>query len=130
MFFGTISKDLRAATMAEKFDRTGGYAGITDYGYDITGSADAASYGVTIYSNGSPEIQPEDAETRTIGFVFQPRWVKGLSISADFYNVEIEDNITQLGAGEVVRQCYVLGDNDLCEQITRTGDPFDDMPDG
>jgi iron complex outermembrane receptor protein len=125
----TYSKDLRAATMAEKFDRTGGLGAITDYGYDISGTADASKYQITIYSNGSPDIKPENAQTTTIGFVYQPRWLEGLNFTADFYNVEIKDNITAMGAAAVVEGCYLYNDDALCEQITRTGEPFADRPD-
>src|SRR5690606_22954829 len=53
----TVSQDVRAATMGEKFDRTGGVANVTDYLLDAAGTV---SYGITTFSNGTPDIQPEE----------------------------------------------------------------------
>ncbi len=119
---GTISQDVRAATMGEKFDRTGGVATITDYLEDPAG-ASTSSYSVTIYSNGSPDIRPEKARTNTVGVVYMPRWLEGLSISTDWYSVEVTDNINQVTAAAVVSGCYQDGNTDYCALITRTGDP-------
>lgn len=86
----TISQDVRAATMGEKFDRTGGIGNVTDYLLDPAGTV---SYGITTFSNGTPDIMPEEAKTMTIGAVYQPDWLDGLSFSADWYSVEVVDNI-------------------------------------
>jgi iron complex outermembrane receptor protein len=117
-FRSTLSHDVRAATIGEKFDRTGGIGNIADYLMDSTG---ATTYAITVFSNGSPNIQPEKATTETVGLVYQPRWLKGLSFSTDWYNVEVKDNIQQMSAGEVVRRCYQENDQQLCNLITRGG---------
>jgi iron complex outermembrane recepter protein len=121
----TVSQDVRAATMGEKFDRTGGIGNVTDFLLDPGGSV---SYGVTIFSNGSPDIQPERAKTKTLGFVYQPAGVRGLSVSADWYSVEVTDNINQITAGQVVGGCYQDNDPFLCSLITRGGDPSAEDP--
>ncbi|MBN2060160.1 MAG: TonB-dependent receptor [Deltaproteobacteria bacterium] len=124
---GTISQDVRAATMGEKFDRTGGLAFITDYLEDPAGGS-GSRYFATSYSNGSPDIKPEKARTHTAGIVYMPRWLKGLSISTDWYSVNVTDNINQIGAGAVVSGCYLDGNVDYCNLITRTGDPSTIVP--
>jgi outer membrane receptor protein involved in Fe transport len=75
----------------------------------------------TLFSNGSPDIKPEKARTSTVGLVYIPKWLSGLTFSADWYNIEVKDNIQQLGVGEVVRQCYQNNDQQLCDLITRGG---------
>ena len=121
----TVSQDVRAATMGEKFDRTGGVANITDYGLDPTGGT---AYGVTIFSNGTPDIRPESARTTVFGFVYQPHWAEGISASVDAYSIEVTDNINQITAAQVVQGCYVDNDVDLCNFITRTGPPLPAFP--
>jgi iron complex outermembrane receptor protein len=121
----TLSQDVRAATMGEKFDRTGGIANITDYFLDPSGGT---SYGVTIFSNGTPDIRPESAKTKVFGFVYQPHWAEGISASVDSYEVEVTDNINQITAAQVVQGCYVDNDQDLCGFITRTGPPLPAYP--
>src|SRR5690606_30003739 len=114
------SQDGRAATMGEKLDRTGGIGNVTDYLIDPAGTV---SYGITTFSNGTPDIQPEEAKTKTFGGVYRPAWAEGLSVSLDWYSVEVTDNINQIGAGQVVSGCYQDGDVDLCQFITRSGEP-------
>lgn len=121
----TVSQDVRAATMGEKFDRTGGFTpSFTDYGI----VPNPAPYAATQYSNGTPDIQPENAKTKTFGFVYQPADVQGLSLSADWYSVSVTDNIQQSGAQAVVTGCYVDNDPFLCSLITRGGPPSAEDP--
>jgi iron complex outermembrane receptor protein len=121
----TVSQDVRAATMGEKFDRTGGLGNVTDYLLDPGGGL---SYAITTFSNGSPDILPENAKTQTLGLVYQPNWAQGLSVSLDWYDVKVTDNINQSSAGAVVSGCYVDGDVDLCSFITRGGPPSTEDP--
>jgi outer membrane receptor protein involved in Fe transport len=121
----TVSQDVRAATMGEKFDRTGALsAPFTDYGITPT----PAQYTSTTFSNGSPNIQPEQAKTTTFGFVFQPLDLEGFSVSADWYSVIIEDNIQQATAQNVISGCHLLGDQTMCALITRGGAPSIENP--
>jgi iron complex outermembrane receptor protein len=119
----TISQDVRAATMGEKFDRTGGIGNVTDFLANPAGGSDV-TYGITTFSNGTPDIRPEEAKTMTVGLVYQPDWLDGLSLSGDWYTVEVKDNINQVTPAQVVTGCYQNNDVDLCQFISRTGDPI------
>ena len=121
----TVSQDVRAATMGEKFDRTGGVANVVDYFLDPSGGT---SYGITTFSNGTPDIKPESARTTVFGFVYQPHWAEGISASVDAYTIEVTNNINQIMAAQVVSGCYVDNDADLCNFITRTGPPLPAFP--
>ncbi len=121
----TVSQNVRAATMGEKFDRTGGIGNVTDYLLDPGGGV---SYGITTFSNGTPDIRPERAKTKVFGFVYQPAWAKGVSASVDQYTVEVTDNINQITAAQVVSGCYVDNNVDLCNFITRGGPPSTQDP--
>ena len=121
----TLSEDVRAATMGEKFDRTGGFtAPLNDFGITPT----PAQYTATQFSNGTPDIKPEQARTATFGVVFQPEAIPSLSFSVDYYSVIIEDNIQQAGAQTVVTGCYQQSDPFLCSLITRGGPPSTENP--
>jgi iron complex outermembrane recepter protein len=116
----TVSEDVRAATMGEKFDRTGGFSPpLMDFGITPT----PATYTATVFSNGTPDIKPEQAETATFGIVYQPASIENLSVAVDFYSVIIEDNIQQAGAQNVITGCYQQNDPFLCTLITRGGPP-------
>jgi outer membrane receptor protein involved in Fe transport len=121
----TISEDVRAATMGEKFDRTGGFtAPLNDFGIVPT----PPQYTATQFSNGTPDIKPEQAQTATFGIVYQPQGIEGLSVSVDYYSVIIEDNIQQAMAQTVVTGCYQQNDPFLCTLITRGGPPSVEDP--
>jgi len=121
----TLSQDVRAATMGEKFDRTGGFtAPLSDFGITPT----PAQYTATQFSNGTPDIKPEQARTGTFGIVYQPSAIDSLSVSVDYYSIVIEDNIQQAGAQTVVTGCYQQADPFLCSLITRGGPPSVENP--
>ncbi len=110
---GTYSRDVRAANLSERFDKTGGAATITDPRYPGDGTIN-----ITFYSGGNPDVKPEQADTITAGVVLQPAFARGLSISADWYRIKIKDAIGQLGNQAVVDQCEA-GAVDLCALVTR-----------
>lgn len=68
-------------------------------------------------TGGNPDLQAEEADTITLGVVLTP--TDDLSISADYWSIEIEETITGIGAENIVRQC---AENGLfCDAIVRTG---------
>jgi outer membrane receptor protein involved in Fe transport len=85
---------------------------------------------------GNPLLEPELAKTWTAGVVLQDLPFEGLTLTVDYYNIEIEDVITSLGNGVIADQCYLSGTSGtdpLCNEIVRnptTGliDSFDDGP--
>ena len=66
---------------------------------------------------------PETADTTTIGFVWTPEFnaIPSLVLSADYYNIEIEDVIGELTSQEILDGCYVAGLPEVCGQVTRVG---------
>src|SRR5690606_6033133 len=63
----TVPRDVRAATLAERLDRTGGIANIEDRAF-----GPGARFDTSLASGGNPNLKPEEADTRTIGLVVQP----------------------------------------------------------
>ncbi|MEO0817181.1 MAG: TonB-dependent receptor [Pseudomonadota bacterium] len=64
-------------------------------------------------SGGNPDLQAEEAETLTVGFVASPSMVEGLTFSVDYFDIEVEDVISAFGGGanNVLSTCYT--DTDL-----------------
>lgn len=58
---------------------------------------------------GSLALRPEKANSFTVGVVFQPRFIPGLSLTVDYYKIEIKQAITQPGPGDLISGCF--GDN-------------------
>ena len=59
-------------------------------------------------SGGNPLLDPEVADTYTVGFVVQPSAFEGLSVSLDYFDIEIEDYIASFGGGanNALSVCY------------------------
>ncbi|MEC8158369.1 MAG: TonB-dependent receptor, partial [Pseudomonadota bacterium] len=77
-------------------------------------------------SGGNPNLGVETADTETIGVVLTPTFISdGLTISVDYWNVAIEDAISAVGSGDILRGCYDsnsypnLG---FCDAFTRRAD--------
>jgi outer membrane receptor protein involved in Fe transport len=66
---------------------------------------------------------PEEADTFTAGFVYSPTvdFAESLSISVDYYDIDITDVIGTFAPQEVLDGCYVLGDANECAKIRRQG---------
>jgi len=57
-------------------------------------------------SGGNPDLKEETSKSLTLGGVFQPRWVPGLSLSVDYYDITVKNVIANLSAQGILNQCY------------------------
>lgn len=62
----------------------------------------------SLFNGVNPNLAQEEAETLTVGAVWEPYFIDGLTLAVDYYSIEIEDYITTLGGGTqgVLDQCY------------------------
>ncbi|GHE31559.1 TonB-dependent receptor plug domain-containing protein [Vulcaniibacterium thermophilum] len=81
---------------------------------------------------GNPNLQPETSTSRTLGLVWSPGFAPGLSMSLDWWKIEIEDPIQAIGIQQAIDDCYLAlpteRDAFACSLITRdptTGDVAD-----
>lgn len=110
---GTYSRDVRAANLSERFDKTGGTAVIDD---PRTPAVETLT--VTRFSGGNPAVRPEEADTWTAGVVFRPDFIPGLSMSLDYYNIQLSDAISQVGNQAVLDRCFLQDAQEFCDLIT------------
>jgi outer membrane receptor protein involved in Fe transport len=110
---GTRSRDVRAGTLSERFDYSGTGSNVFDP--FLTGRP---RYAITSIRAGNPNVDPEKADTLTVGFVYQPSWLDGFNLSVDYYDIKIADAISSLGAQNIVDQCFA-GAASVCDLITR-----------
>ncbi|MDR2213047.1 MAG: TonB-dependent receptor [Pseudomonadales bacterium] len=112
-FRTTKSQDVREATFAERFDFQGGGGTVTDPRFNNT------SFQITTVSGGDVNLRPEIGDTIVMGFTYEPRWLDGLSLSTDYWDIEIKDAISTLGAQRIVDECEINGVADLCTRFDR-----------
>jgi len=55
---------------------------------------------------GNPSLGPEEADTTTVGFVFEPAFVPGLSVTLDYYKINIDKAISSPTTNQVIDGCY------------------------
>jgi outer membrane receptor protein involved in Fe transport len=68
---------------------------------------------------GNPLLAPETADTITAGVVWTPQSIRGLSITLDYYDIQIEETIGALGADDIIQSCANSGDPLMCDLIVR-----------
>ena len=76
-------------------------------------------------NSGNPFLVPEEAESWNIGVTFEPRWVDGLLVTADYFNIEIANFIDGVSATDFAIACFddpnfdVNNPSGACQQIVR-----------
>ncbi|CAL1690860.1 Vitamin B12 transporter BtuB [Brevundimonas subvibrioides] len=72
-------------------------------------------------TGGNPNLQEEESDSFTYGIVLQPRFVPGLAVTVDYYNIEITNAIQAVTTQDIVDSCYDGPDltNVFCGQFTR-----------
>jgi outer membrane receptor protein involved in Fe transport len=151
-FRGSYSQAIRAPNIAELFDPAQGTVfrpadpcdlinqsatpnrrancvaaatalGIPNAAAFIAGYSDPLTGRFNGTTGGNPDLSEESAKTYTLGLVLAPRFVPGLTISADYYSIKIEDAIAAVSAQDIVNTCYdnATFPNQFCALFTRNG---------
>jgi iron complex outermembrane recepter protein len=116
----TLSRDVREATFAERFDNQGSGGTVNDPAPVGLNGATNQSFQITSVAVGNPNLKPEKADTLTLGAIFRPsfNWLNGLQLSADYYSIKVKDAIGQLGVQNITQYCYT-GQTSLCQYVVR-----------
>ncbi len=107
---GTISRDIRAPSLFELFN-PGSYGASAA---QIPGQSFAADS----QSGGNPNLKPEKATTKSAGLVYTPEWMSGLTVSADWFSIDIKGVVFTPNSRQVFDQCQ-LGVQAFCNILVR-----------
>lgn len=70
--------------------------------------------------SGNLNLKEETAKTWTAGFVLTPRFVPGLSLTVDYFNIKVKDAIQLVPRQVTINQCVAsAGSSPLCALIVR-----------
>lgn len=58
-----------------------------------------------IISKGNLDLKPETARTLTVGTVLQPHFIPGLSLTVDYFNIDLRDSIDAFPAQTLINKC-------------------------
>ncbi|WP_285164900.1 TonB-dependent receptor [Shewanella goraebulensis] len=64
---------------------------------------------------GNPLLTPEEADITTIGLVYSPSFVDGLSLTVDYYDIGITNTITSVDSNYIANQCLDANGNKINE---------------
>lgn len=80
-----------------------------------------ASQGWSAFSGGNPLLNEEESDTISFGVVVSPPFAEGLTLSLDYWEIEVESAISQVSSQALVNACFQLLDNSApsCQAITR-----------
>jgi outer membrane receptor protein involved in Fe transport len=78
-----------------------------------------------IVSGSNPNLAVETSDSYTYGVVLQPRFIPGLNISVDYYDITVDGIIATVSPQTIVNQCYDSAtlNNIFCGQFTRFRGP-------
>lgn len=96
----------------------------TAVGANLVNLADIA-YSLELQSGSNPDLEAETSDSWTVGAVIQPRWIPGLSITVDYYDITVNNVIATVAAQTIVNNCYDQPDlnNQFCALFQRNAGP-------
>lgn len=60
----------------------------------------------SILQGGNPTLSKESGKSLTLGAVFEPSFIPGLSLTVDYYNIKVTNLIATLSGQQVANLCY------------------------
>ena len=81
--------------------------------------------GIRGLQGSNPNLNEEVGTSLTIGAVFQPRFIPGLTFTVDYYDITVDNVILTLAAQTIIDLCYDSStgiNNQYCAAISRRPD--------
>ena len=67
---------------------------------------------------GTTTLKPETADTISFGFAFQPTYLRGFSLTMDYYDIKVKDAIASQSATQILSLCALSG-GVFCDLVSR-----------
>lgn len=78
--------------------------------------------GISGFNGGNPNLFEETADSLTVGLVVNPRSIdalRNLTITVDYFNIEVEDVIAAPSRAFTLDQCFNQGNQNFCSLVLR-----------
>jgi outer membrane receptor protein involved in Fe transport len=124
-FRGTTSIDIRAPTLNDLFQPATLLQNVFNGDQHLSGAAQ--NYTTTYSSQGNPALVPEVSRTYTVGTVWTPDFIPGLTMSLDYYRIHLANAIGSIAPGTTIQAlCEASGGTSVyCNNYQRPL-PFSD----
>ena len=101
----TYNEAFHAPTLAELFlSQSTSFAELPDLAFPSKDPDNEATTAVAVLAGGNPTLQPENAYEWTYGAVWTPKWVPGLTLSVDWYHIDLRNFIGVLDTGFIIER--------------------------
>ena len=121
---GVRSRDIRAPNLSELYN-----AG-SRVNNQIVDNSTGIQYQYEGTTSGNPALDPEEGDSTDFGIVYQPFWAPGLSLSVDYWDIDLKDAISTVNAQQIVDACTVKGNQALCAAINNGAPLSNSLPGG
>jgi iron complex outermembrane receptor protein len=87
------------------------------------------SSATVISGGGGDSLKPETSDSFTVGFVWSPEFTN-LNVAVDYFEIEVNDQIAQLGPAAIVAGCYTAENfpNSFCDLFDRVPESDPNFP--
>ena len=68
---------------------------------------------------GNPDLQPEESDTTSFGFILSPGAWPGFTLSADYFDIEVTGAIAQPSSKFIFDKCIETGAARFCDAVNR-----------
>jgi outer membrane receptor protein involved in Fe transport len=75
------------------------------------------------FVGGNPDLEPEEATSTTFGVVWTPQFARGLSVTLDRFELDLNGGINAIGRQTKADLCYDTTDRLFCADLARGTDP-------
>ena len=121
---GTRSRDIRSPSIGNLFSTRATNIGLVSDRDNPQGRQAANPLynpnptQVFTYSGGNPLLIPEIGHTTTLGGSFTPGFLRGFSVSVDYFDIKIDRAITTLTGSNLTLACF-NGNQAACDRVIR-----------
>jgi outer membrane receptor protein involved in Fe transport len=70
-------------------------------------------------TGGNPNLRPETADTYTVGMVWSPSFLPGSNFTIDYFDIKVQDYISNVGANVIINGCVNGTNPDFCPLVHR-----------
>lgn len=114
-FRGTRSRDIRAPNNSDLFSTTSTRG-------TFVNPFNGSNSQFVIISQSSTALQPEKADTKTLGLVLEPAFLPGFQASIDYFDIKVGGAISAYNAQLILDNCFAAGGTGFfCDFVSRSG---------
>nr|MEA2797997.1 iron complex outerrane recepter protein [Phenylobacterium sp.] len=70
-------------------------------------------------TGGNPNLKPEISDTWTAGLVWQPSFLPGANLTVDYFDINVKDYISGIGANVIINGCVDGTNPEFCALVHR-----------